>query len=129
MLRKYKITYVAPGNRQRELTMNENKQIVEIKECIDAVYGADCAYFDVDGFAIANEIYKKGFCKALEVIGEIEKIIDKHYNRHIFGVEELSDVEQEAVMNFSDDVTYDIAELKKKYTESEKDNGTDGISS
>lgn len=35
-------------------------------------------------------------------------------------IEELSDVEQEAVMNFSDDVTSDLAELKKKYTEGEK---------
>ena len=43
--------------------MNKEKQIIEIKECIDAVYGADCAYFDVDGFAIANEIYNAGYRK------------------------------------------------------------------
>lgn len=53
---------------------------------------------------------------AREIFEEIDKIIDNHYNRHIFGVEELFDVEKEAVMNFSGDVTYDIAELKKKYT-------------
>ena len=46
--------------------MNENKQIEEIKECIDTVYGADCAYFDVDGFAIANEIYEAGYRKQIE---------------------------------------------------------------
>ena len=63
--------------------------------------------------------YRKDSEVALEVIGKVEKIIDKYYNRHIFGVEELSDVEQEAVMNFSGDVTYDIAELKKKYAEGE----------
>ena len=54
---------------------------------------------------------------AREIFEEIDEIIDKHYNRHIFGVEELSDVEQEAVMNFSGDVTYDIAKLKEKYME------------
>ena len=43
--------------------MSKEKQIIEIKECIDAVYGADCAYFDVDGFAIADEIYNAGYRK------------------------------------------------------------------
>ena len=43
--------------------MSKEKQIIEIKECIDAVYGADCAYFDVDGFAIANEVYNTGYRK------------------------------------------------------------------
>ena len=43
--------------------MSKEKQIIEIKECIDAVYGVDCAYFDVDGFAIANEIYNAGYRK------------------------------------------------------------------
>ena len=46
--------------------MSREKQIIEIKECIDAVYGADCAYFDVDGFAIANEIYNAGYRKRSE---------------------------------------------------------------
>ena len=46
--------------------MNKEKQIIEIKECIDAVYGADCAYFDVDGFAIANEIFNAGYRKQSE---------------------------------------------------------------
>ena len=43
--------------------MSKKKQIIEIKECIDAVYGADCAYFDVDGFASAEEIYNAGYRK------------------------------------------------------------------
>lgn len=46
------------------------KQIIEIKECIDSVYGADCAYFDVDGFAIADKIYNAGYRKQSEVIDE-----------------------------------------------------------
>ena len=46
--------------------ISKENQIIEIKECIDAVYGADCAYYDVDGFAIANEIYNAGFRKQSE---------------------------------------------------------------
>ena len=75
----------------------------------------------------AEKLTAKGYRKtsdiAREIFEEIDKIIDKHYNRHIFGVEDLSDVEQEAVMNFSGDVTYDIAELKKKYTETTEGGG------
>ena len=53
--------------------MNKEKQIIEIKECIDAVYGADCAYFDVDGFAIANEIFNAGYRKQSEGEWELGK--------------------------------------------------------
>ena len=55
--------------------MSKVKQIIEIKECIDAVYGADCAYYDVDGFAIANEIYNAGYRRQSE--GEWIKKYDK----------------------------------------------------
>ena len=43
--------------------MDKEKQIIEIKECIDEIYGADCAYYGVDGFAIANEIYEANYRK------------------------------------------------------------------
>lgn len=105
--------------------MSRDKQIDEMRYLADEM-----------GKAISTELEKRylaeeqkleevlkanGWCKASdlaeEIFAEIDKIIDKHYNRHIFGVEDLSDVEQEAVMNFSGDVTYDIAELKKKYKE------------
>lgn len=46
--------------------MSKEKQIIEMKECIDSVYGADCAYYGVDGFAIANEIYNAGYRKQIE---------------------------------------------------------------
>lgn len=44
------------------------KQIMEIKDCIDNAYGVDCAYFGVDGFAIAHSLYKAGYRKQGEVI-------------------------------------------------------------
>ena len=37
-----------------------NKQIEKIKDCIDSVYGSDCAYYGVDGLAIAAALYKAG---------------------------------------------------------------------
>jgi hypothetical protein len=60
-----------------EPMMSKEKQIVEIKECIDAVYGADCAYFDVDGFAIADKIYNAGYRKQ-EWISVDERLPDKY---------------------------------------------------
>ena len=76
--------------------MSRDKQIIEIKECIDAVYGQDCAYYDVDGFAIANEIYNAGYRKTSDIAREI---IDTLKSAGI------------------DEWRYPvIAELKKKYT-------------
>lgn len=41
------------------------KQIEEIKDCIDSVYGCDCAYFGVDGLAIAAAIYNADYRKQI----------------------------------------------------------------
>lgn len=62
--------------------MTKEKQIIEIKECIDAVYGADCAYFGVDGFAVATKIYNAGYRKHTDVFllkenGEITPLFSK----------------------------------------------------
>lgn len=123
--------------------MNSEKQIQEIKKILnytcnefdennrhirnkcnsyDCEYWSEenyccCSYGQKEAEAIYNAGYRKASEVALKVITEFEKIVDKYYNRHIFGVEDLSDVEQEAVMNFSDDITSDLAKLKKKYTE------------
>lgn len=60
------------------------KQIEEIKDCIDSVYGCDCAYFGVDGLAIADAIYKADYRKqsdtAREIFAEIGKILTAKYN-------------------------------------------------
>ena len=64
--------------------MDRQKQIIEIKECVDAVYGADCAYYDVDGFAIAEEVYKAGYRKQSENTVEVVRCREcKHYNATI----------------------------------------------
>ena len=42
----------------------------------------------------------------------ILSIIDKHYNKYLFsGTNDLTDTEQEAIMNFSNDITCEIYEL------------------
>jgi hypothetical protein len=45
---------------------NRAKQIEEIKDAIDSVYGCDCAYYGVDGFAIAEALYNAGYRKQIE---------------------------------------------------------------
>lgn len=101
--------------------MNRDKQIEEMAELIykeTDLYNVDTA-FDIST-VLHDADYRKASEVALEVIGEIEKIIDKHYNNHIFGNNDLDDLEHEAIMNFSADVTNDIDDLKKKYTEGER---------
>ena len=69
---------------------------------------------------LAELMYDSGYRKASkvarEIFEEIEKIIDKRYNQHIFGCNDLDDEEHEAIINFSDDISGDIDKLKEKYT-------------
>ena len=101
--------------------MPKEERVIEIKEHIDAVYGADCAYYNVDGFAIADELDNAGYRKASDVAKEIFEEIEKalssmKYNantpRKTVTVEELKEqvdwVLHEVVPNR-------IAEIKKKY--------------
>lgn len=107
--------------------MSRNEQIEEMAQCLcEWNRGTLCILDDKDCDLqctygkLANKLTAKGYRKstdvAEEIFAEIEEIIDKHYNKHIFG-SDLEDTEKEAVMDFSGDVTYDIDELKKKYTE------------
>ena len=62
------------------------------------------------------ELYKMAQEKgAREIFEGVENIIDTNYNKHIFGDNDLDDLEHEAVINFSDDISSDLEELKKKY--------------
>ena len=89
--------------------MNKEKQIFEIKDCIDAVCGADCAYFDIDGFAIANEIYKKGYRKASDVAEKIFAEIEKN----MVSIDDIDFNRFRAIGRRT------FAEIKKKYSEGE----------
>ena len=126
--------------------MNRDKQIEEMRKtfevcdkeffqfcsshesCLDcpycnkvkSFYKLDACYTLRLQETLVDKGYRKASEVALEVIGEIEKIIDKHYNNHIFGNNDLDDLEHDAIINFSDDVTHDIDDLKKKYTEGER---------
>ncbi len=54
---------------------------------------------------------------AREIFGEIERVIGKKYNHYVFGNNDLDSIEQDAIINFSDDLADCFAALKKKYTE------------
>ena len=51
--------------------MEKQKQIEEIKDWIDSMYGCDCAYYGVDGLMIAEGLYNAGYRKQSE--GEWEE--------------------------------------------------------
>ena len=110
-------------NKSNNFEDKSNKQIEEMandiaKICPDLVENC-CGQINCVThltLSLSKMGYRKASEVAREIFEEIEKIIDNHYNKHIFG-SYLEDTEKEAVMDFSGDVTYDIAELKKKYTE------------
>lgn len=101
--------------------MEKEKQIEEMAKVIEKVFD-DLYYegYDPDSEETARALYAANYRKASdvakEIFAEIEKIIDKHYNKHIFD-SDLEDTEIEAVMDFSGDISYDIYELKNKYAE------------
>ena len=49
-----------------------------------------------------------------ECIEKVNNIIKEIYNKHIFGSNDLLDEEKDAVINFSDDVTYALDNLLKE---------------
>lgn len=49
-----------------------------------------------------------------ECIEKVNNIINEIYNKHIFGSNDLFDEEKDAVVNFSDDVTYALDNLVKE---------------
>lgn len=57
-----------------------DEQILEIKDHIDSVYGCDCAYFGVDGLAIAAELHNAGYRKQNEMRPTPCRIGDKIYD-------------------------------------------------
>ncbi|MBR2335828.1 MAG: hypothetical protein IKA62_06370 [Clostridia bacterium] len=58
---------------------------------------------------------------AEEIFEEIEKVIGDKYNHYVFGNNYLDSIEQDAIINFSDELSDCFEEIKKKYTE-EKEN-------
>lgn len=50
----------------------------------------------------------------VRIFEEIDRIIDMHYNNHIFGDNDLDDIEKDAIINYSDDVSNDINKLKEQ---------------
>ena len=47
-------------------TMSKEKQIDEIMETINSLYGCNAMYFGVDGYGIAHKLYDAGYRKQSE---------------------------------------------------------------
>lgn len=110
--------------------MSKEKQIDEIAklictypQCVNYNKIGGCKIAECQTVDIAEKLFEQGYRKAssvaLEVIGEVEEIINKFYNKHCFK-SDLDDIEIDAVINFSDDISTDLDKLKNKYTEDGK---------
>lgn len=108
---------------QIEKVSKQRREYLKFKPFADDLRKAE-SWCELDGvlnrYQTVKNLSKMGYRKASDVaekiFAEIEKIVDMHYNNHIFGNNDLDDLERDAIINFSDDITCDIAELKKKYT-------------
>lgn len=49
-----------------------------------------------------------------ECIEKVSKIITEFYNKHVFGSNDLTDEEKDAIINFSDDITDKLRKLKEE---------------
>ena len=102
--------------------MNIDKEIDKLAKDLCAKYSPNCTGCpDCVAKGDAKTLIDKGWRKASdvarEIFKEIDTIIDIRYNKHIFGDSDLDDIEKDAVINFSDDISNDIEKLKTKYTE------------
>lgn len=57
-----------------------------------------------------------------EFAEKVNKIITEIYNKHIFDYNDLTDEEKDAIINFSDDVTYRLNNLVKEIPEDGESN-------
>ncbi len=65
----------------------------------------------IDSFTDIGKLYSE--IKA-ETYKEVLNIIDQVYNKHIFGSNDLTDEEKDAIINFSDDITYKLDNILKE---------------
>ena len=61
----------------------DKQAIEEIKDHIDNMFGCDCAYYGVDGLAIASHLYNEGYRKQSEIADDIIAIIEQSMARNI----------------------------------------------
>ena len=65
-----------------------------------------------------DEGYKDGGTDvAREIFAEIEKVIGDKYESYVLDNNDLDSIEQDAIINFSDELSDSFEEIKKKYTE------------
>ena len=114
--------------------MNKEKQIEEMAEAI--FLNCHCGLFEDEAKMIAEFCYQEIDRKASEIFEEIEKALNRKIARSKPQFEKLHRNEKDlsiwgykdmgyfqGIISTCEDIQGIIAELKKKYTESEKDDG------
>lgn len=87
-------------------------KILELSPHLDVLSGDPKDYKCAAAWLIDNGLFEDF---ASKIFNDIDRIVDKHYDYFIFGPEDLSDTEREAVMNFNACVSYDYYLLVDKY--------------
>ena len=118
-------------NKSNNFEDKSNKQIEEMAEIIARANGneQDAAYYRPDATDLYNAGYRKSTEVAEEIFGEIEKEIELALDSKYKVKRDAQDM-NDGLVNYVDGkiaclrgLLGFLAELKKKYTESEKDNG------
>ena len=97
---------------------DREKQIEEIKDTIDSVYGCDCAYYGVEGFAIAEALYNAGYRKQSYVIDAfVERLKEMpiKYGLPLLGLStktEIEDYVDDLLMQFRNAIDAVASQMK-----------------
>ncbi|MBR3974385.1 MAG: hypothetical protein IKJ88_00835 [Clostridia bacterium] len=128
---RLEICLIREGHRTVLLAEEEIKRLkTELKRLNEEYMSLEAAYREQEDYesqilegvevcACCHEKYDEKIKQAkTEAIKEFakraNKMITEVYNKHIFGSNDLDDAEKDAVINFSDDVTYGLANLLKE---------------
>lgn len=62
--------------------MSKDKQIEEMTETINDLYGSDAMYYGVDSYGIATALYNAGYRKQSEVIEKYRQKVNVKMGKH-----------------------------------------------
>ncbi len=91
--------------------------------CDICCYKDKCPELKLDALDLINRqkeeidnLYRSKSAMIKKFFVEVGEIITEIYNKHIFGNNDLEAEEKDAIINFSDDVTYRLEKLSKEMT-------------
>lgn len=83
----------------------------DCNDCPCNALGSNCEGVSLEALAYIHKLETE----LKEVFVKVGEIITGIYNKHIFGNNDLEAEEKDAIINFSDDVTYRLEKLSKKW--------------